>query len=215
VAARNLESAKEFAAHHNIDKAYGSYEELAKDPEVEVVYIGAINTIHYNAGKMMLESGKPLLVEKPLTLNLKCTKELISIAKSKNLFIMEALWSRYLPSYEFVMESIRNGVIGDVRHVSAHFCIKIENVDRVAKKELGGGTIVDIGIYVVNLIEMVYNGEMPSKICSVGQLNENGVDENVSATMLFSDGKTATFAISNRVEFADCFIIGTKGLIKV
>jgi len=164
----------------------------------------------------MLENGKNVLVEKPLTLNLKCTQELINLAKKKNLFLMEALWSRFLPSYEFVMETIKNGVIGDIYHVSANFGTPMSEVERMSKKELGGGTILDIGIYAINIVEMVFDGETPTQIKAIGHLNENGVDESVSAAFQFKNGRTATISTHSKVKLpCEAHIVGTKGILKV
>jgi dihydrodiol dehydrogenase / D-xylose 1-dehydrogenase (NADP) len=216
IAARSLESAQEFAKLHRIPKAYGSYEELAKDANIEVVYIGAIHPYHFSVAKLMLQNRKHVLVEKPMTLNLKCTQQLISLAREKQLFIMEALWSRFLPSYEFVMKTIRNGVIGDVFHVSAELGKNNAHIDRVSKKALGGGTLLNFGIYAINIIEMVFKNEIPEKISSIAHLNDEGVDESVCAALQFSGGKTAVFSTHSRVQFTnEAHIVGTKGIIKV
>ncbi|CAG2178837.1 unnamed protein product, partial [Oppiella nova] len=114
VGARELKSAQDFANLFNIPKAYGSYEELAKDKDVEVVYIGTVNSQHLSAAKLMLQNGKHILMEKPLDMNTKQNEELFALAKSKKLFVMEALLSRFLPSYEFIMDQLKQGVIGDV-----------------------------------------------------------------------------------------------------
>ena len=194
VAARNLDDAKKFADVHKIKKAYGSYEELAKDTEVQVVYIGTINTTHLPVAKLMLENGKHLLVEKPLGMNLKQVNEMIDLAKKKNLFLMEAVWSRFLPSYQFVQKQIKDGVIGDVKHVAVNFGVVIGDVDRVAKKSMGGGTMLDIGIYCLNIVEFVFDGEKPEKVLAVGHLNQEGVDESVSASLLFKNCKSFKFS---------------------
>lgn len=174
MAARSLAAAEKFAKLHGIPKAYGSYEELAQDNNVQVVYIGAINTQHLPVGKLMLEHGKHLLVEKPLTLNLKCTEELLALAASKKLFLMEAIWSRFLPSYRFLAKKLEEKAIGDIYHVSVNFGIPIAEVERVAKKELGGGTILDIGVYAINLILVALEGIAPLKIQATGHLNASG-----------------------------------------
>ncbi|CAG2117483.1 unnamed protein product, partial [Medioppia subpectinata] len=216
VAARDLKSAQEFARIHGIPKAYGSYEELARDPNVEVVYVGTIHPHHLSAAKLVLSHGKHVLVEKPLTLNLKGTQELIAISRSHNLFLMEALWSRFLPSYDFVMNAIKTGVIGQVYHVEVNFGMQIGEVDRVARKELGGGTLVDIGIYALNVVLMAFGGEQPLDVKAVGHLNQHGVDESVSAVFKYSDGRTATIATSARVKLpCEAHIVGTKGTIKI
>ncbi|CAG2060983.1 unnamed protein product, partial [Timema podura] len=131
VAARQLNRAKDFATLHNIKAAYGSYEELAKDPNVDVVYVGAIHPQHVQITSLMLSSGKPCLVEKPLTMNLKETKQLINLARNKKLFLMEAIWSRFFPVYQLLRDELKAGTLGDVLQVNVNFGIPIENVDRI------------------------------------------------------------------------------------
>lgn len=216
MAARSLESGEKFAHLHNIPKVYGSYEELAKDTNVQVVYIGSINPEHLRVGKMMLENGKHLLVEKPLTMSLMSTTQLIGVAKAKNLFLMEALWSRFLPSYQFVTDQLEKGVIGEVFDVNASFGIPIASVDRVGKRELGGGIIYDIGVYAVNAILIGFRDEKPLQVKAVGHLNKEKVDESVSASFTFSNGGTASLSVHSRVKLAcEVIITGRKGFIKL
>ncbi|CAG2119347.1 unnamed protein product, partial [Medioppia subpectinata] len=163
VGARKLTDAQAFAKLFDIPKAYGSYEELAKDPDVQVVYIGTVNSQHLPAAKLMLENGKHILMEKPLTINTKQNEELFALAKSKKLFAMEALWSRFLPSYEFAFQELAKGTIGDVLHVTANLGFPNADVIRVATKELGGGTVLDVGVYAINIVEQVFGGEVPEK----------------------------------------------------
>lgn len=114
VAARDSKRAKKFAKRFEIPKAYGSYIELAKDANVEVVYIGVLNPQHLEVAMMMLEHGKHVLCEKPLCMNEKQSRQLIEYAKQKKLFLMEAIWSRCFPSYQYVRQSIREGALGDI-----------------------------------------------------------------------------------------------------
>lgn len=216
IAARNVERAEEFAKYHNIPKAYGTYEELAKDKEIEVVYVGTINPYHLPVGKMLLEAGKHVLMEKPMGMNLQQTKELIAIAKKQNRFLMEAVWSRFLPAYNKLMEELKNDVVGDVYYVTSCFGVPLDNIDRVSKKNLGGGTILDLGIYTVNAISMVYEGLKPKKIVAVGQLNSDGVDENMAASLLYENGKLANISTSSKCNYyCEIVISGTKGTIRV
>ncbi|KAG8177732.1 hypothetical protein JTE90_026574 [Oedothorax gibbosus] len=215
VAARSSDSANEFAKQHNISKAYGSYEELAKDPNVEVVYIGVVNAFHYDVGKLMLENGKHVLLEKPLTLNLKQTQSLIEIAKRKKCFLMEAVWTRFLPAIRFLTELLESGSIGDVVHVDVNFGFNLLGIERLTKREVGGGTILDLGIYTINAVMMAYK-EQPKDIKAVGHLNDDGVDIAVSCSLSFSNNRTASMATSAQAEMSnELTITGTKGVIKV
>lgn len=216
VAAQQLDRAQTFATEHNIPNAYGSYEELAKDPDVEVVYIGTINTLHLDIGKLMLSNGKHVLCEKPLTVNLKQTKELINFAKEKQLFLMEAMWSRCFPAYEAVKKELEAAALGEVLQVIASFGVVIADVDRVKLRELGGGTILDIGVYTLQLAQFVFGPSLPESVVAQGELNESGVDSSASITLKYKGGKTATVCTHSRVRLPnEAFIVGTKGTIKI
>jgi len=216
IAARSKSSAEKFAKAHKIPKFYGSYQELANDPDVDIAYIGSINPYHVSITKTMLESSKHVLCEKPLGMNVREVKEMISLAKEKKLFLMEAIWSRCFPLYAKVREIIQSGAIGDVLHVLAQFGVEIANVERVSQKELGGGAILDIGIYTTQLVSMVFNAQTPNKIVATGHLSKTGVDESVSATFLFDQGGIANVFISTRAKLQnDAKIVGTKGTLTI
>lgn len=132
VAARDLTRAKEFAKQFGIRNAYGSYEELAKDPDVEVVYVGTLNPYHMEVAILMLENNKHVLVEKPLCINEKQAQKLISYAKQKQLFLMEAIWSRFFPSYKYLQKQINNGMLGEIEKVDVSFGFGgLSSVDRL------------------------------------------------------------------------------------
>ena len=141
---------------------------------------------------------------------------MFDLAKSKKLFAMEALCSRFLPSYEFAFDQISKGVIGDVYHVTASFGVKIADVERIAKKELGGGTVLDLGVYLINVVEQTFKEETPEKIAAVGHLNSNGVDLDFSAALQFKNNRTATISTQSLFELPnEAVIVGIKGIIKV
>lgn len=132
VAARELGRAKEFAKKFDIAKAYGSYLELAQDQNVEVVYVATLNPKHMEVATLMLENGKHVLVEKPLCINKKQAHKLIALAEERNLFLMEAIWSRLFPSYQHIRKQIQNDVLGDVTSVEVEFGFaSLKNKDRV------------------------------------------------------------------------------------
>jgi len=216
VAARSLESAQAFAKTFNIPKAYGSYEEAVRDPDIDVLYIGSIHPQHFPLGKLALENGKHVLCEKPLCMNVKETKALVELAQSKGLFLMEAIWSRFLPVYIRLKEEIDKGTIGEVLQVFASFSVEIAEIDRAKLKELGGGGILDIGIYCVQFALWVFDGERPTKIISGGHLNAHGVDECCSTTLIFEGGRTATLICHTRVTMENQAIaVGSKGTLKL
>ncbi|XP_042900272.1 trans-1,2-dihydrobenzene-1,2-diol dehydrogenase-like [Parasteatoda tepidariorum] len=216
VAARNLSAAEEFATNHHISKAYGSYEELANDSEIEIVYIGTITAHHYNVGKLMLEKGKHVLMEKPMTMNAKQTKALIGIAKREKRFLMEAIWSRFFPANKCLMELIKDEDIGDVVHVNVNMGLPFFERNRLMKKDMGRGTILDIGVYALNAVTTIYDGEKPSKIAAVGHLNEDGVDIAMNSSLLYSKNRTANVTTNAITQFpCDLVVIGTEGIIRV
>lgn len=132
VAARDLCRSKEFATLHEIDKFYGSYNDLANDPNVEVVYIGVLNPQHFSVAMLMLEHGKHVLCEKPLCMNEKEVRKLVAFAEQKKLFLMEAIKSRYYPSYQYLREQIESGRLGEIQEVHVTMGSQISQVERMA-----------------------------------------------------------------------------------
>ncbi|XP_012533545.1 trans-1,2-dihydrobenzene-1,2-diol dehydrogenase-like [Monomorium pharaonis] len=215
VAARQLSRAEAFAKLHEIKLAYDNYEKLATNKDIDIVYVGAIHPAHFEISMMMLKHGKHILCEKPLTMNLKQTTELINYARSKKLFLMEAVWSRCFPVYDVIRKELASGSIGDIHQVIVSFGFQISTLDRMAMKELGGGTILDLGIYCLQFACLVYN-EMPESIKATGFLNENNVDMSMSATLTYKGSRTATIMTSALVNLPnEAYICGTKGIIKV
>lgn len=213
VAARDFKRADDFAKLHNIPTAYASYEELAKNPEIDVVYVGSVNPEHLEISKLMLSNGKHVLCEKPLCLNKKQSTELIEFAKSKNLFLMEAIWSRFFPAYTYLKEQIVNGSLGEIQSVEACFGFDLTNVDRLQKKDLGGGTVLDLGVYTIQVCQWVMQ-EAPQSIEASGELNPEGVDIAVNATLKYSNGKICKISTSAKEMLENIAVIkGSKGQI--
>lgn len=216
VAARALVNAETFAKTHGAEKAYDSYEELAKDPNIDVVYVGVIHPYHIHVARIMIESGKAVLCEKPLCMNVKETKQLIDLARDKKVFLMEAVWSRFFPVYKMMMKRIQSGEIGDVVQVISSFGQPIEHVNRATKKPLGGGSTLDLGVYCAQFASIVMGGERPLKIVSGGHMNSEGIDETISATVVYSKGRVATLMCSLRCTLpCEGVVVGTKGTLKV
>lgn len=216
VAARSSASAEKFAQTHGIPQAYEGYKKLAEDRNVDVVYVSVLNPQHYEVSKLMLENGKHVLCEKPFTMNEKQTRKLIEIARAKKLFIMEAIWSRCFPAYRELRRIIESGVIGEVVQVTLDFGFPISDTERIKSKELGGGAILDLGVYVLQFQQYVFRGLTPSKVVANGHLNNEGVDNSVAAILTYSGNKTAVVSISSLVKLSSQgTIYGTKGTIKV
>ncbi|CAL8142790.1 unnamed protein product [Orchesella dallaii] len=215
-AARSFDSAKQFAEKNGISKAYGSYEELVKDPDVQVTYIGSVNNQHLPIAKLAMENGKHVLLEKPMGINVRETKELIELARAKKVFLMEAIWSRFFPAYQRLREELAKGSIGDVVQLTCNFGTLLTHKDRCQLKELGGGTILDIGIYNIQFVSLVMGGQRPEKIIATGTLNEHGVDDGSSTTLIYPNGVTATIVTNGRCKMeCDACVYGTKGFLKL
>jgi predicted dehydrogenase len=187
VASRNLESAQQFAEEYNVPRTYGSYVELMQDPMVDVIYIATPHNLHFQNTMDSLKHGKHVLCEKPFAINYGEVSKMIDKAKEKNLFLMEALWSRFLPNIIKTKELIDSGVIGKVKLVNAAFCILSQNGNehRHFNKTLGGGTLLDIGIY--NVFLSLFLLGKPKSINSVAGIGQTGVDTNLNITFKYDD----------------------------
>lgn len=216
VASRNLERAKQFAKKHGIPKAYGSQEELANDPDIDIVYIGVLHTEHWQVGQLFLKAGKNVLCEKPFAMNSRQVKDLTTIAKQNNVFLMEGIWSRCFPVHAEVRRLLAEETVGEVKLVKAYFGSPQLHIPRSVEKELGGGALLDIGVYCLQFVLMVFNGERPESIHATGVLLESGVDESMVVVMKFSRKRMAFCAFSIAAQLPnDAVISGTKGSIKV
>jgi len=216
VAARKLEDAKSFAEKHGIEKAFNSYEDLAGDPNIDIVYVGTVTSTHFRLGKIALESGKHVLMESRFCGSVSETKELLELAKQKNLFIMSSAWMRFLPSWEELRRELKSNLIGDVKQVLLTFGFDLTHPELNRIKEKRGESHLDIGITCVEFAGFVFNGEKPIKVVSTGHLNSDGDDDSTSTTLLYEGGRTATFLTHNLVKLPnDAFVIGTKGQITI
>lgn len=215
VASRDLDKATEFATKNGFEKAYGSYEELVQDDEVELVYIATPHSHHYAHAKLCIEHGKPVLCEKAFTANAKQAKEILSLAKEKKVFITEAIWTRYMPSRERIQAVIDSGIIGDVTSVIANLGYAIGQVERLVKPELAGGALLDLGVYPINFACMVL-GSNYSEVSSTAIITDTGVDSMNTISLSYADGKMASLhstfmARTNRMGI----ISGTQGYMEI
>ncbi|KAM9347752.1 trans-1,2-dihydrobenzene-1,2-diol dehydrogenase-like [Symphorus nematophorus] len=216
VAARDLQHAEEFAKKHNIPRAYGSYDELAKDPDIDVVYVGTIHPHHLTTGKLFMNAKKNVLIEKPLAMNSRETQELITAARDNSVFLMEAIWTRFFPVSLEVRRALGQGELGNVQFVRADLGAPLTHVPRLAEKKLGGGALLDLGIYCLQFVFMVFNGERPESIQATGERIDTGVDGTVVLVLKFSENRLAVCTCSITMMLAcDAVITGTKGTIKV
>jgi len=216
VGASDLKKAADFAKTFSIRKAYGSYAEVAADPDVDVVYVGTINTNHFELCKMVLENNKHILCEKPLTLLPRHTEELVKLSEQKKKYFQEAVWSRFFPAYKKLREELKAGTIGDLKLVTVNFGVKIEHVERLIRKELGGGTIMDLGVYLLQFTLAAFGPEMPETVKAIGTVNKEGCDLATGVMLQYKDGRIAQLASTVFSETAcEAAVFGTKGSIKL
>lgn len=211
VGSRNKEKAAEFAKKYGCRKAYGSYEELVSDKKVDLVYIATPHSEHYDNARLCIENGKAVLCEKAFTANAAQAEELFAFAKEKNVFITEAIWTRYMPMLQTIKEVLGSGVIGVPTMLTANLGYVISGVSRLTDPALAGGALLDVGVYTINFASMIFGTEV-KKISSVCTYTKSGVDEQNSITMVFEDGKMAVLN-SSMLSLSDRkgIIHGTKG----
>lgn len=217
VGSRNQESADEFAGKYNIPKAYDSYDKLLQDPDVDVIYVGTPHPLHKINVIDALNAGKHVLCEKPFTMNAAELEEIIAVAREKKLFLMEAMWTRFLPPIRRVREWIRDGKIGEVRLVKAEFGFRMgwDPEHRLLNPELGGGALLDAGIYPVSFASMIF-GAKPENVYSTASIGETGVDEQFSILLAYEGGRSATLNGAIRVDLPnEAYIHGTEGYIHI
>lgn len=190
VGSRSQEKAEKFAKEYGAEKAYGSYEDLVSDPEVELVYIATPHSHHYEHAKLCIEHGKPVLCEKAFMANAKQAKEIFELTKEKNVFITEAIWTRYLPSRKMIDEVIASGEIGEVTFVTANLGYDIKDVERMQKPELAGGSLLDVGIYPLTFISMILGNDV-KEIVSTCTKTATGMDEQNAIILKYDNGVMA------------------------
>jgi predicted dehydrogenase len=185
VASRSVDKAEQFAADFGFARACGSYQELADDPDVDVVYIASPHHDHLRSARLCLAAGKAVLVEKPLTTNADDTEELINFAEQRGLFLMEALWTRTNPLLRNAIQVVVDGELGPVRHIDISFGFRFTGDDdhRLLNPELAGGAILDLGVYPVHLVN-AFLGE-PAEVLGAGWMTSTGVDGHAAATLLY------------------------------
>lgn len=215
IASRTYEKAKKFADQWGFAKAYGSYEEMLEDPEVELVYVATPHSHHYQYAKMCLEHGKHVLVEKAFTVNEAQAEELIRLSEEKGLFLTEAIWTRYMPSRKMIDDLVESGVIGEVTSLTANLGYVLDKIERMQNPELAGGALLDLGVYPINFALMAFHSEVKS-VSSTAVLSPKGIDWMNSITLTFEDGKMAVLH-SNMLAQTDRegVINGTKGYLEI
>ncbi len=214
VGSRSDSSANRFADRHGVPHRHSNYEALVHDPDVEVVYIGTPHPFHKEHILLSLSAGKPVLCEKPLTINSVESEMVIKTAREKNLFLMEAMWSRFLPALVEVRSLLVKGVIGEVQILNADFGSKAnpDPAGRLFNPALAGGALLDIGVYPVSLAHMIFGP--PERITSMAHIGDTGVDEQAGIILGYENGALAVSYVTMRAGSpTEATLIGTRGRI--
>jgi dihydrodiol dehydrogenase / D-xylose 1-dehydrogenase (NADP) len=216
-AARSLSSAQDFAKAHGMVSAYGSYEELCKDPAVDVVYVGTWHTTHTEHAQLALAHGKHVLVEKPMAMNAREAAATIALAREKKLFFLEGVWTRFFPAVRHVRALLEQSAIGEVQYVNADIGM-VFDVDAGGnwKRSMGASTLLGLGIYPLSFVTMAL-GWQPEKVSAVGKLSEiEKVDVYANVTLEFGGNTFATIQYSSLTQTREtATILGSKGSIVI
>ena len=160
IASRSIDKAKSFAERWGVEKAYGSYEEMVADKDVDLVYIATPHSHHFPHAMLAVNAGKPVLVEKAFTANAAQAEELIAAARAKGLFITEAIWTRYMPLSHKIREIMESGMIGKPRLLTATLSYMMEFKERILRPDLCGGALLDLGVYALNFARMYFGKDI-------------------------------------------------------
>jgi len=226
VGSRDLTKANAFADRHGIPNRHDSYEALCADPEVDAIYVATPHNFHKDHSILALRSGKHVLCEKPFTINRAEAQAMVDVAKETGLFLMEGMWSRFFPAWAKVRELVKSGAIGKPRMLVADFGFRggktgadglLEGVNpeaRLFNPDLGGGALMDVGIYPVSIAQMLFGAH--SQIAALATIGHTGVDENTGMVLQYSGGEIAMTSTSLQINTTQvAYILGTDGKIEV
>jgi len=214
VGSRDAGRAERFAREHGFTRFYGSYEELAADPEVDIIYIASPHSAHYEQTLLCLRNKKAVICEKAFALNTQQVEKMISEAGRQNIFLMEALWPPFQPYYKKAREIVKSGIAGKLNHLQAYFSFipPYNPEDRKFNPALGGGSLLDIGIYPV-IDALTFMG-IPDEIKAEADFADSGTEISLSAIFKYNDGRMATIYSSYRTNIGiGCNLLCENGNI--
>ena len=214
VASRTMDKANEFADAYGIEKRYDSYQALANDPDVDIVYVATPHSRHYEDMKLLIEAGKPILCEKSFTANAKQAQEIYALAKEKGVFVMEAFWTKLIPLYREIEAWIASGAIGEIRALTAQYGYTTAREARKFDAQLAGGTLLDIGVYAVGFACMMLGYSFDDV---QSQLIMNSQKTDATDAILLRRGSAVaqlTCAIGSYIPL-HAAVYGTKGWIEI
>jgi predicted dehydrogenase len=216
VGSRTTEKAQSFASEWGIPTAHGSYEELAADPNVDVVYVATPHTRHHEDAALALNAGKHVLVEKPFTINAAEAQSLVDLAAERDLVILEAMWTRWLPHMVAIRQLVMDGAIGEVRSVIIDHTQKLpeDPAHRINALELGGGALLDLGVYPISFASDIFGP--PESIQSVATFKETGADAEIGLLLSHAGGRMAILSTASNAPGPNrAAIIGKEGRIEI
>jgi predicted dehydrogenase len=216
VASRSIHRATAFAQLHGLERAHGSYAEILADPEVDVLYVATPHPQHHAIALGAIEAGKALLVEKAFTATPEGAAEVVERARERGVFVMEAMWTRFQPAVVALRELVADGTIGEVRSVQVDLGVArvYDPLDRLFALELGGGALLDLGVYVVSFAQMLLGA--PDTVTVAGSVFPTGADAEASLLLGYADGRSATLTTSLRYPTpGQARVFGTAGWIDV
>jgi predicted dehydrogenase len=213
IGSRSLEKAQAFAARFDIPRAYGSYAQLLADEDVDLVYIAVPHSCHFDVTRDAIAAGKPCLVEKSFMMNAVEAAAILALAHEQGVFVAEAMWPRYMPVREIGRELLASGIIGQPKMVNAVIAYNVSDKERVLKPELGGGALLDLGVYVLNFVRMYFDSPI-EKLNTTCIVSETGVDATEDITLVLADGTMASLQASAWCQGGnEAVIAGTTGYL--
>jgi predicted dehydrogenase len=216
VGSRSAEAGADFARRFGARRHHASYADLAADPDVDIVYIATPHSGHYPNVLLCLEAGKSVLCEKPFTLNATQARELVQLARERNLFLMEAMWTRFLPALAETRRLIAEGAIGELQFLMADFGFHkaFDPQHRLFDPERGGGALLDVGVYLVSLASMLFGP--PAQITSLAHIGPSGVDERAALLFGYEGGRFAQLTTAITADTPqEATIVGSAGSIRL
>lgn len=211
---RTQSGANAFGGRFGARRRHGSYAALAADPGVEIVYVATPHALHMENTLLCLNAGKAVLCEKPFAINRAQAAEMIRVAREKKVFLMEAMWTRFIPAVRQAMGWISAGAIGEVRMVQASFGFR-DDSPTLFDPTLGGGSLLDVGVYPITLAHLAF-GRAPTRIETLATLGRNGVDEQAGILLGYDRGEIAMLSSAIQTKTpTDGYILGTAGMIRL
>lgn len=214
VASRSAQKGREFADKYNIEHVFESYEDMAASPLVDAVYIATPHPFHRPCAEIFLNAKKHVLCEKPICVNASDARALAKCAEKNNVFLMEAMWTRFLPAIAEAVKIANSGEIGDIRGVRADFCYSItyDEDSKIFRNDMAGGSLLDVGIYGLNFAAVIL-GDNPESVTAISDVS-GGVDCQTNVLIKYANGTVASVSSAINVRKPETgYIYGTKGYI--